>query len=47
MLKQVKRVSKSIRVKLQFYKNRLNIIRFIYNLEGKEPFINKVIKILN
>ena len=43
----IKRARVSISTKSQFYKNSLNIIRFIYNLKGRELFIDKVIKIIN
>ena len=46
-LEQIKRVGGLIRAKSQFYRNRLNIIRFVYNLKGRELSIDKVIKILN
>jgi hypothetical protein len=32
---------------LQFCKDSLNVIRFICNLKGREPFIDKVIRITN
>ncbi len=46
-LERIERVSRSIRAKSQFYRNRLNVIRFVYNLGDREPSIDKVIKILN
>ena len=47
MLERIKRARAFISTKLQFYKDSLNIIKFIYNLKGREPFINKVIRIIN
>jgi hypothetical protein len=47
MLERIKRARAFISTKLQFYKDGLNIVRFICNLKGKELFINKVIKIIN
>ena len=46
-LEQIKRAGGLIRAKSQFYRNRLNIVRFVYNLKGRELSIDKVIKILN
>ena len=46
-LERIKRVGGLIRAKSQFYRNRLNIIRFVYNLKGRELSVDKVIKILN
>ncbi len=46
-LKRIKRVGGSIRAKSQFYRNGLNVVRFVYNLGGREPSTDKVIKILN
>jgi hypothetical protein len=47
MLERIKRARAFISTKLQFYKDSLNIIKFIYNLKSKELFINKVIRIIN
>ena len=47
MLERIKRARVSISTKSQFYKDSLNIIRFIYNLKGRELSIDKVIKIIN
>jgi hypothetical protein len=47
MLERIKRARAFISTKLQFYKNSLNIVKFIYNLKGRELSINKVIKITN
>jgi hypothetical protein len=47
MLKRIERARAFISTKLQFYKDSLNIIKFIYNLKGRELFINKVIRIIN
>ena len=46
-LERIKRARAFISAKSQFYKNGLNIIRFIYNLKGRELSTNKVIKIIN
>ena len=46
-LERIKRARASISAKSQFYKDSLNIIGFICNLKGREPFIDKVIKIIN
>ena len=46
-LEQIKRAGGLIRAKSQFYRNRLNIVRFVYNLKGRELSVDKVIKILN
>ncbi len=46
-LKRIKRVGRSIKAKSQFYRNRLNVVRFVYNSGGREPSTDKVIKILN
>ena len=43
---QIKRVGPYIRAKLQFYYNRINIIRFIYKYNSRTPTTLKVIKIL-
>ena len=45
ILKQIKRARATIRPKSQFYLNRINIIKFIYNLKEKELLVDKVIKI--
>jgi hypothetical protein len=47
MLKRIERARTFISTKLQFYKDGLNIVRFICNLKGREPFIDKVIRIIN
>jgi hypothetical protein len=47
MLKRIERARTFISTKLQFYKDGLNIVRFIWNLKGREPFIDKVIRIIN
>jgi hypothetical protein len=47
MLERIKRARAFINTKLQFYKDGLNIIKFICNLKGKELSIDKVIKIIN
>jgi hypothetical protein len=47
MLKRIKRARAFISTKSQFYKDGLNVIKFIYNLKGRELFINKVIRIIN
>ena len=46
-LKQIKRARATIRPKSQFYLNRINIVSFVYNLKGREPLVDKVIKIQN
>jgi hypothetical protein len=47
MLERIKRAGVSISAKSQFYKDGLNVIRFICNLKGRELSINKVIRIIN
>src|SRR6266487_2063728 len=46
-LERIERVGGLIRAKSQFYKNRLNIVRFVCNSKGREPSVDKVVKILN
>jgi len=46
-IKRIEKVKVFINIKSQFYKNGLNVIKFIYNLKNKKPFINKVTKIIN
>ena len=46
-LERIKRARAFINAKSQFYKNGLNIVRFICNLKGREPSIDKVIRIIN
>jgi hypothetical protein len=46
-LERIKRAKASISTKSQFYKDGLNIIGFIYNSKGREPSIDKVIRIIN
>src|SRR6266536_413481 len=47
ILERIKRVGGLIRAKSQFYRNGLNIVRFVCNSKGREPSIDKVVKILN
>jgi hypothetical protein len=47
MLERIKRTRAFISTKSQFYKNSLNVVKFIYNSKGKELSIDKVIKIIN
>jgi hypothetical protein len=47
MLERIKRARAFISTKLQFCKDGLNIVKFICNLKGREPFIDKVIRIIN
>ena len=47
ILERIERAGASIRAKSQFCKDSLNIIRFIYNLKGRELLVDKVIKIIN
>jgi hypothetical protein len=47
ILDRIERARASISAKSQFYKDGLNIIGFVCNSKGREPSIDKVIKILN
>jgi hypothetical protein len=47
MLERIERAGAFINAKSQFYKDGLNVIRFICNLKGRELSIDKVIRIIN
>ena len=47
MIDQIKRARATIRLKSQFYYNRIIVIRFVYRLKGYIPKVVKVSKILN
>jgi hypothetical protein len=46
-LERIERVGATISTKSQFCLDGINIIRFVYNLKGREPLAKKIIKIRN
>jgi hypothetical protein len=46
-LERIERARASIGAKSQFYKDGLNVVGFICNSKGREPSVDKVIRIMN